>query len=99
MAVVSGRACRRADKHADRARVVKVLPRNQILSGDAATVLAGLLPESVDTAVTSPPYYNLRDYGVPGQMGTEPTVSEFVDNLLAVTRRIHRVLKPTGSLW
>lgn len=78
---------------------MNVLPRNQVLPGDAATVLGGLLPESVDTVVTSPPYFQLRDYGMPGQLGAEPTVAEFVDNVRSVTRGIRRVLKPTGSMW
>jgi site-specific DNA-methyltransferase (adenine-specific) len=78
---------------------VKVLPRNVVLAGDAATVLCGLLPESVDTVITSPPYYRLRDYGVPGQLGAEPTLKQFIENLRAVTRGTHRVLKPSGSLW
>jgi site-specific DNA-methyltransferase (adenine-specific) len=79
---------------------VKTLPRNTILTGDAVEVLASLLPGSVDCCVTSPPYANkLRDYGVAGQLGQEPTVTAYVENLRAVLRGVRRVLKPTGSLW
>jgi DNA modification methylase len=79
---------------------VKALPRNTILRGDARTVLAGLLSESVDSCVTSPPYANaVRDYQASGQLGQEPTVDEFVQNLRAVLRGVRRVLKPSGSLW
>jgi DNA modification methylase len=79
---------------------VKTLPRNTILAGDARDVLAGLLPESIDAAVTSPPYANaVRDYGTPGQLGQEPTITEYVRNLRAVLRGVRRALKPTGSLW
>lgn len=79
---------------------MKTLPRNTILRGDARDVLAGLLPESVDCCVTSPPYVNgLRDYGASGQLGREPSVSEYVANLRTVLRLIRAVLKPTGSLW
>jgi DNA modification methylase len=79
---------------------VKTLPRNTILTGDARKVLAGLLPESVDCVITSPPYANrLRDYGIAGQLGQEPTISEYVENLRDVLRLVRRVLKDSGSLW
>ena len=45
-----------------------------ILQGDALELLRTLPPESVHTCVTSPPYYNLRDYGVEGQIGNEDSV-------------------------
>jgi site-specific DNA-methyltransferase (adenine-specific) len=79
---------------------VKTLPRNTILRGDARDVLAGLLPESVDCCVTSPPYVSgLRDYGVAGQLGREPSVGEYVANLMVVLRLVRRLLKDSGSLW
>lgn len=79
---------------------MKTLPRNRILNGDARQVLAGLLPESVDCCVTSPPYANaLRDYGSSGQLGREQTVSEYVANLRGVLRLVRHVLKDSGSLW
>ncbi|HEX6666777.1 MAG TPA: site-specific DNA-methyltransferase [Solirubrobacterales bacterium] len=79
---------------------MKPLPRNTILTGDAGRRLAGLLPESVDCCVTSPPYVaGLRDYGRPDQLGQEPTVSAYVSNLRAVLRQVRRLLKPSGSLW
>ena len=79
---------------------MKTLPRNTILAGNARDVLAGLLPESVDCCVTSPPYANaVRDYGAPGQLGQEPTITAYVENLREVLRGVRRVLKPTGSLW
>lgn len=79
---------------------MKTLPRNTILNGAADRVLAGLLTGSVDCVVTSPPYANaLRDYGVAGQLGRERTVTEYVENLVAVLRGVRRVLKDSGSLW
>lgn len=75
------------------------LPRNTILTGDAATMLATLPEASVDCVVTSPPYYQLRDYGMPGQLGLEQTVAEWVQHLHTVAREIARVLKPTGAFW
>jgi site-specific DNA-methyltransferase (adenine-specific) len=73
--------------------------RNTVLVGDALTRLRKLPEGSVDTIVTSPPYFLLRDYGVPGQYGLEQTVDEWVEHLAAVAGEMARVLKPTGSLW
>lgn len=79
---------------------MKTLPRNTILTGDADRVLAGLLTGSVDCVVTSPPYANaLRDYGVAGQLGREPSVTEYVENVVAVLRQVRRLLKDSGALW
>lgn len=78
---------------------MKTLPRNQVLLGDAATVLASLLSESVDCVVTSPPYFRLRDYGHVEQLGQEAHVDAWVDNLRGVLRGLRRVLKPHGSVW
>lgn len=79
---------------------MKTLPRNTILRGDAREVMAGLLPGSVDCCITSPPYANgRRDYGTPGQLGREPSVTEYVENLVSVLRQVRRLLKGSGALW
>ena len=70
-----------------------------ILQGDALELLRTLPPESVHTCVTSPPYYNLRDYGVEGQIGNEGSVEEYLQALGAVFREVWRVLLPDGSMW
>lgn len=75
------------------------LPRNAILVGDALRRLRELPADSVDTCITSPPYYQLRDYGVADQLGLESTVTEWVENLRRVLSEVGRILKPTGSLW
>lgn len=72
---------------------------NQILHGDALSRLRELPDESVNTVVTSPPYWGLRDYGVEGQIGLEPTHRAFVDRLIAVFEEVHRVLREDGTLW
>ncbi len=74
-------------------------PRNRIIIGDAATVLATLPAAHADMIITSPPYFRLRDYQVAGQIGLEPHVDQWVDELHLVARALHRVLKPTGTLW
>jgi DNA modification methylase len=75
------------------------LPRNTILVGDALARLRELPPASVDCVITSPPYYQLRNYGVVGQIGLEDTVDAWVERLRAVCGEVARVLKPTGAFW
>lgn len=75
------------------------LPLGQILIGDARTRLAELSDGSIDCVITSPPYFALRDYGEPGQLGLEPTIEDWVRNLVSVAKEIRRVLKPTGGFW
>jgi site-specific DNA-methyltransferase (adenine-specific) len=75
------------------------VPRRKILLGDAAKRLRGLPAASIDCVVTSPPYYQLRDYGTGGQLGLEPTVDEWVEGLRSVFGEVARVLKPSGSCW
>ena len=70
-----------------------------ILPGDCRRVLATLPAASLQTCVTSPPYFGLRDYGADGQIGLEPTPAEYVDELVAVFREVRRVLKDDGTLW
>ena len=71
----------------------------RILVGDCLKVLKTLPGESVNCCVTSPPYWGLRDYGVAGQLGLEPTPQEYVEKLVAVFREVRRVLRDDGTLW
>jgi DNA modification methylase len=71
----------------------------RILQGDCRAVLRTLPDESVHCVVTSPPYFGLRDYGVAGQIGLEPTPDEFVDALVDVFREVRRVLRADGTVW
>lgn len=73
--------------------------RCQLHVGDVLERLAAMEPDSVDCVVTSPPYWGLRDYGVAGQIGLEPTLAEHLDVMVAVFDAARRVLKPTGTLW
>ena len=75
------------------------LETNIIHVGDNLFHLTNIPDNSVDICVTSPPYYNLRDYKNSGQIGAENTVKDFVENLCKVFDEIHRILKPTGSCW
>ena len=60
--------------------------------GDCRDVLASLPAGSVHCCVTSPPYFGLRDYGVTGQLGLEPTLEDYVETMVGVFREVRRVL-------
>lgn len=67
--------------------------------GDCLDILPTLESGSVQTCITSPPYFGLRDYGVDGQIGHETTPDEFVDVMVRVFREVRRVLHDNGTLW
>jgi len=72
----------------------------KILQGDCIDLLKKLEDESINTCITSPPYWGLRDYnGEEKQLGLEDTPEEFVDNLVAVFREVKRVLRGDGTVW
>lgn len=66
---------------------------------DCMEGLKQLKNESVDTCVTSPPYWGLRDYGIEGQLGLEDSLDKYIENMVKVFREVRRVLKPEGTLW
>lgn len=70
-----------------------------ILTGDCLTTLALLPGDSANCCVTSPPYYNLRNYDNDNQIGMESSPEEYIDNLVKVFREVKRVLKDDGTLW
>ena len=70
-----------------------------ILVGDVLARLSEIPDASVDCIVTSPPYFNQRDYGVVGQLGLEKTVGGYIESMVGVFRAAQRVLKPTGTCW
>ena len=70
-----------------------------IIYGDALTELRKLPDESVHCCVTSPPYWGLRDYGIEGQLGLEPTPEEYVGKLVEIFREVKRILRKDGTLW
>ena len=62
------------------------MSKARILNADVRTALASLPDQSIQTVVTSPPYWGLRDYGALGQLGQEDTPYEFVENLVEIGR-------------
>jgi DNA modification methylase len=72
---------------------------NQVLCGDAVELVRRLPAESVDTVVTSPPYFQQRDYGSKLQIGQEISAAAYVERLTELFTELKRVVKPTGSAW
>lgn len=71
----------------------------RVIVGDCLESMRNMSDQSVHCCVTSPPYFGLRDYGVDGQIGLEPTPDEFVQALVTVFREVRRVLRDDGTLW
>jgi DNA modification methylase len=71
----------------------------RLLYGDVIAQLSALKEKSVQCVVTSPPYWGLRDYGIAGQIGLEPTPEAYVARLVEVFRAVRRVLRDDGTLW
>jgi hypothetical protein len=85
-----------------------VIPSWHVHTGDALAVLRSMPADSVHTCVTSPPYWGLRDYGLPptewadgwvGCLGLEPTPEMYTAHLVEVLEEVRRVLRPDGTLW
>lgn len=73
--------------------------RCTVLVGDARRILAGMPDGHFNCVVTSPPYWGLRDYGVEGQIGAEPTIDEYIADLVRLFREVRRTLADDGTLW
>ena len=73
--------------------------KNKVFQGDSLQVLKDFPGNSIDLVVTSPPYFNLRNYQHKDQIGTENTPQDYVKNLINIFRECKRVLKRTGSIW
>lgn len=74
---------------------------NRCHVGDCRQVMRALADVGIraQTIVTSPPYFGLRDYGVAGQIGLEPTVEEYIAKMVEVFRAAHELLSDDGTLW
>ena len=71
----------------------------ELLAGDCRETLKTLADQSINTSITSPPYWGLRDYGEDEQLGMEDTPEEYVANLVEVFREVKRVLRDDGTVW
>tara|TARA_R100000781_G_scaffold9997_4_gene9728 strand:+ start:581 stop:1426 length:846 start_codon:yes stop_codon:yes gene_type:complete len=72
---------------------------NRTLYGDCRETLKELPEQSINTCITSPPYWGLRNYQEEEQLGLEDTPEEFVENLVKVFREVKRVLRDDGTVW
>ena len=70
-----------------------------ILHGNCLNLLKIIESESVQTVITSPPYWGLRDYGNANQIGLEKTPEFYVEKMVSVFQEIRRVLKEDGTVW
>lgn len=70
-----------------------------LMHGDALDCAADVDTGSVQTIITSPPYYGLRDYGEDGQYGAEASVAEYVERMVQLFRELRRTLADDGTLW
>lgn len=70
-----------------------------IILGDARVVLKDVEAGSVQCCVTSPPYWGLRDYGIPGQIGAEMNLDDYLRDLVAVFAEVRRVMRDDGTFW
>lgn len=71
----------------------------ELKCGDSLDVLKTLPDSSIDMVITSPPYFNLRNYGTCGEIGQESTIEEYLNNLIEIFNECQRVLKSGGSCW
>lgn len=72
---------------------------NKIHQSDALTFLRTVESCTVNTCITSPPYWQLRDYGMDGQIGLEDTPEQYIEKMVGVFREVRRVLRDDGTLW
>jgi DNA modification methylase len=80
-------------------QAIKDFERYRVISGDCRDILPTLEAESIQSCVTSPPYWGLRDYDHPGQIGAESSPDEYVANLVSVFQEVRRVLRKDGTVW
>jgi len=72
---------------------------NTIFNEPCLDTLKRMQDKSIDCVITSPPYWQLRDYGYDGQWGLEPTFKEYLQHLWEMMDEIYRVLKDNGTCW
>ena len=71
----------------------------QVLHGDTREVIRELPSDTFQCAVTSPPYWGVRDYGIEGQIGSEPDINDYIQSLVSVFSELRRTLRSDGTFW
>lgn len=75
---------------------------DKLYNGDCLEVMCKLIEEGVkvDTIITSPPYWSLREYGDSGfEIGRETTIKDYIDNLINIFEKAKDILSDTGTCW
>lgn len=73
---------------------------NKVYQGDSRNILKILPPDiKIQTTITSPPYYDMKDYGVNGQIGYGQTYSNYLEDLKNIFSQIYKLTDLTGTLW
>lgn len=77
---------------------------NQVLNGDVRELAKELVPNSIQTIITSPPYFGLRKYSKDtveskNEIGREQTITEYIDDLVSVFENLKPALKKDGTVW
>lgn len=70
-----------------------------VLQGDTRKIIGKLPENTFQSAITSPPYWGVRDYGVSDQIGAEPNLKDYIQHLVEVFTEVKRVLRPDGTFW
>jgi len=97
--IMNGRTTRAVERHALTVYFDPGQTDSEIAVGDALEVLSTFQAGAFRCCVTSPPYWGLRDYGIPGQIGAEKELQEYIGKLVCVFREVKRVLADDGTLW
>jgi site-specific DNA-methyltransferase (cytosine-N4-specific) len=87
------------DQHSISRFLAEDAATSALICGDTETVLSQLPDAIFQSCVTSPPYWSLRDYSIPGQIGLEDSVYAYIEHLVKVFSQVRRVLKDDGTLW
>jgi len=72
---------------------------NKIYNENCSDTISRIADNSIDCIITSPPYWQCRDYGYPEQWGLEPTFPEYLEHLWEFMDGVHRILKPEGTCF
>lgn len=70
-----------------------------VINGDTRDAIRNLPDNTFQCAITSPPYWGVRDYGIENQIGAEPDLKDFIKSLVQIFSEVRRVLRPDGTLW
>lgn len=78
---------------------VQMVDKSLLICGNAEAAMDLLPNETVQTVITSPPYWSLRDYGANGQIGRADELPDYTASLVRTFRKVRRTLRPDGTLW